>query len=826
MFILDDPEETKLWESIRADIERTWVRILKGKQEPAIVAYDMTASGRIANFHFIWTRQPKSVRKRAAEAFKQLGPYNGKRLQSAIIQSWLGVNPLHRDKWMCRLPYREPRELEKQGRYSECEAAWIDVINEAERVLGLDFPATAEARRELAEFYLKRWRLDDYDRAIGEVTVAFEQCFRQNRTDYARDLRNVYIQRARVDKRRGRLAAAESHYRRCLDIGEELAGWGYSFTWRDPIELAKFFEKHQEFDEAEWAFKYAVNKIRLGGGEEDHPYYSGCDNLAELADFYIRQQRFPEAERSYQRLLEIYASLKAPIRFEAAFDWFVGYKSLLDKQGRLADLAGLQKTLRPIEEAAGRLATAETGFGYVDSNGAWAIEPRFRYADDFSDGLAKVMLDADGSRNKRWAFIDRSGRVVFDAVFAFAESFRGGMTQVRLFDHELCRVMDKDGNFLPPQYLLARPFSEGLSVVQTRHGYGGNGRGGGGEHGGGNVSSERRAGDIDRFGYMDETWCQVIPSKFTQAGQFQNGRAIVGIGGDYTTIGCVMQLHGIEYGVIDKNGDYVVEPRYKDLHKFSDELYSYRDYMGGGGLLDATGKIVLHLPSVQEIWVPAEGMCPFESRSSSELFTTGLYGFINMEGTIAIPAKFRFAYGFKEGLALVGGTDGRYGYINKSGEYQIPPIFELAEEFSGGLAAAGVIVHGERRWGFIDTHGKWVIEPRFARVKEFSEGLASVQIPDRDGGTWGYIDSDGDMVIAAKFERYAEPFRNGRARVTFSGEGTKSRYGIIDKEGNFVLPPHYEMVRDYCEGLSAVSQHPLFVSIVSRSDDDSSFTIS
>jgi tetratricopeptide (TPR) repeat protein len=817
MFILDDPEETKVWENIRADIARTWWRILKGKQEPAIVAYDMTSAGRIENFHFIWSKQSKNVRKRAVAAFKHLGPYSGKKLACAVAQNWLGITAAQGERWMARLAYREPRELEKLGRYSQCEAAWLSLVQEAEQELGVDFPATAEVRRELAEFYLKRWRLDDYDRAIGEVTVAFEECFRQSRADYARDLRNVYIQRARVDKRRGRLAAAESHYRRCLDIGEELAGYSIGFTWRDPVEMAKFFERHGRIDDAEWAFRYAVNKVRLAGGEKDHPYYSGCDNLAELADFYIRHNRFPEAERSYERLLEIYTTFKPPIRFEASFDWFVGYKGLLDKQGRLADLAGLQATLRPIEEAAGRLATPETGFGYIDADGAWAIEPRFRYADDFSEGFAKVMLDADGARNKRWAYIDKSGQVAFDAEFAFAESFRGGMAQVRLFDEDTCRVMDKDGNFLPQQYVLARPFSEGLSVVQVR-------RGGG--SGGSSVGNGGMSGDMNRFGYMDENCCQVIPAKFTNASPFQGGRAIVGIGGQYATVGCVIQLEGIEYGVIDSNGNYLIEPRYKELHVYSEDLYSYRDFMGGGGLIDARGRVVLHLVSVQEIWSLTEGMCPFEARSTSDMFCVGQYGFLDTEGRIAIPPTFRFAYGFKEGLALVGGPDGRYGYINKSGEFQIPTIFELAEEFSGGLAAAGVIAKGERRWGFINTRGDYVIEPRFARIKDLAEGLAAVQLPDSEGGKWGYIDREGNMVIDVQFERYAEPFKKGRARVTFSTNGSKTRYGIIDKQGNYILPPHYEMVREFVDGLSAVSQNPHFVSIVSRSDDDSSFTVS
>ena len=55
-------------------------------------------------------------------------------------------------------------------------------------------------------------------------------------------------------------------------------------------------------------------------------------------------------------------------------------------------------------------------------------------------------------------------------------------------------------------------------------------------------------------------------------------------------------------------------------------------------------------------------------------------------------------------------------------------------------------------------------------------------------GLYGYLQSDGQWAIEPRF-LWAEDFREGRAEVK-----TESGYGVIDKEGNFLLHPCCERV--------------------------------
>ena len=75
-----------------------------------------------------------------------------------------------------------------------------------------------------------------------------------------------------------------------------------------------------------------------------------------------------------------------------------------------------------------------------------------------------------------------------------------------------------------------------------------------------------------------------------------------------------------------------------------------------------------------------------------------------------------------------------------------------------------------------------------------SEGLYRV----REGRKYGYKDGSGNWIIRPRYYR-AENFREGRAEVRGS-----TGLGLIDKEGHYLISPHYEII-DYNE-LSGLSK--------------------
>jgi hypothetical protein len=276
-----------------------------------------------------------------------------------------------------------------------------------------------------------------------------------------------------------------------------------------------------------------------------------------------------------------------------------------------------------------------------------------------------------------------------------------------------------------------------------------------------------------------------------------------------------------DWGYIDTQGKFVVEPQFSSAQPFSEGLAAVRDasgrYGNKCGYIDHTGKYVI-TPQFDEAFAFSEGFACVEvsnlfgyidKRGASIIepqyrsgatrgFAEGLvwvevdgkWGCVNEKGETVIGFKFTEPSYFSEGLAAVTVADsdappdfpGSTGYIDKTGALVIAPQFSPAWNFSGGLARVEV----REKMIYINKQGKTVFTiPNGSVAGEFSEGLANVSIRTNYGTeygaeTWGYINRKGDFVIKPQFQK-AEPFYQGLAHVFLNGQS-----GYIDKSGRFV----------------------------------------
>jgi len=77
-------------------------------------------------------------------------------------------------------------------------------------------------------------------------------------------------------------------------------------------------------------------------------------------------------------------------------------------------------------------------YGFIDKQGKFVIDPKFDFADSFSDGMAVVRIGDEESGKQ--SYIDSGGKIIstpqFDQISAFAE----GLAAVRVGD-------DKTGKY-------------------------------------------------------------------------------------------------------------------------------------------------------------------------------------------------------------------------------------------------------------------------------------------------------------------------------------------------------------------------------------------
>ena len=179
-----------------------------------------------------------------------------------------------------------------------------------------------------------------------------------------------------------------------------------------------------------------------------------------------------------------------------------------------------------------------------------------------------------------------------------------------------------------------------------------------------------------------------------------------------------------------------------------------------------------------------------------------------------VPASYDKAFAFSEGFGCAYDSQNRLYFYNTDGRLRI-----------GGLA---VIMYGcgddrgERSLGyyyfdegltrvtkrtysrgelvseyktFIDREGNEFKTPADYNVYSYSDGMILLE----KNGLYGYMTSRGKWIGKPNYV-YARPFFEGLAVVGMS-DGKK---GMIDKDGNYVIPPVFDEITDCSGGVIAV----------------------
>lgn len=152
---------------------------------------------------------------------------------------------------------------------------------------------------------------------------------------------------------------------------------------------------------------------------------------------------------------------------------------------------------------------------------------------------------------------------------------------------------------------------------------------------------------------------------------------------------------------------------------------------------------------------------------------------------------------FADRLAAVSIPAGRWTYIDTSGQFLVPALFRYANPFVDGVATAQLAELGT--WVLLSKSGSIIeLDPSIAAIQPFSAGYAAFSTLDR---RTGYIDRSGNVVIPAAYEA-ARPFcRDGTAVVR-----KQKKWGIINAKGGFLAEPQYDDVRCFAEDLAAAKK--------------------
>ena len=150
------------------------------------------------------------------------------------------------------------------------------------------------------------------------------------------------------------------------------------------------------------------------------------------------------------------------------------------------------------------------------------------------------------------------------------------------------------------------------------------------------------------------------------------------------------------------------------------------------------------------------------------IIKTHKIGFINKQAVLLVEPKYDITYGsvLKEADFVKVGTRYSYGYPRANGEVQ---------------------TYDRYKWGLLDSKGNIVFECLFANIA-VSDDKKLFTLKSYDSG-YCVVDRNGNIIVQYGEYSIIDGYTNGYARVK---KGKK--WGIIDADGNIVLPIEYDEV--------------------------------
>ena len=266
---------------------------------------------------------------------------------------------------------------------------------------------------------------------------------------------------------------------------------------------------------------------------------------------------------------------------------------------------------------------------------------------------------------------------------------------------------------------------------------------------------------------------------------------------------------------------YIAEEISDDGLLLNDDLVAYRTEDGKVSIKNSTTGAVT-IKDIKLDWTQRSG-----NDTLAVFCSEGKRGFYNLyTGEIAVPAQFRRAWVFREGLAAVQ-RNGNIGFINHKGEtvidfkfpYHGNPLTEFV--FKDGHC---VVADTTGKCGVIDKAGKWLIGPEYDYVSAYKEyAIVTKAGLTRQMGYDGsiinafvldhlkeltyteeerYLNASGDISYAEQHEAY-EKFAEDRPLCLLRGREIRSDGCKLQAPDRASLQEHLRRQRQHLPSVAA-----------------------
>lgn len=397
-------------------------------------------------------------------------------------------------------------------------------------------------------------------------------------------------------------------------------------------------------------------------------------------------------------------------------------------------------------------------WGYIDKTGKEVINPQFKSAGQFSEGLAAVRL------NGTYGFIDKSGSFIIKPKFDFALPFQGG--QAKVFLDGKPYFIDKKGNVT---------FQHNFKSISSFE----------------NHSFAIAITQTDKYCLINRDGKLITDTVFKKINPFNDGVAIVYGLNHLPYPKDSTQLEKFETGVIDSTGKWLIQyGNYKDIGSFQNGYASAvrfnqtekeSGWSRDDAIIDRSGKLKFILPAgkffldfnnkgfyddLAVVYIYPEKKDSTESYNSYD--KRKYKGIINTDGVILFSdTSWKEITPFRFNRAFVQDKSENWKLINTKGKQVCDSTFKniLYKSYRGNpdeiFTNGKAWVKLSSGWAVIDTNGRILSQPnvftgihdsRLSRVGDmiFIEEDISVE-SDKYSFRYGFWNSKTNSIISPTY---------------------------------------------------------------------------
>ena len=278
-----------------------------------------------------------------------------------------------------------------------------------------------------------------------------------------------------------------------------------------------------------------------------------------------------------------------------------------------------------------------------------------------------------------------------------------------------------------------------------------------------------------------------------------------------TSIDYFSAYNNNKWGVINSNGDIVIDPSYaemiivpnskKDIFlctfdvNYDDGTYKTKALNG------KNEEIFTSYEQIEAITNIDENQNLSYNGQVLRVQKQGKYGLINMDGTEILPCEYeeiKALQGVENAILLQ--KEGKYGIVNNEGKTLIEPNYVEIQGLGKEASQGFIVKNQEEKYGIIDISNKQVLETKYDAISKIHKGDYYVVT---ENGKQKVVKKDGTEILNGEYDEIVAILKNPENGIIYKDN---EKYGLMNLEGTKIIAENYDDLKEAKTGIFIVKQ--------------------